>query len=143
MLFGLSPMSKLPSIGAGAERARAKPRARAINTRARLYIVLMVLALGSTALVVRSVDLQVVRKDFYQEQGDARFLRDMPVPVSRGTIFDRNGEPLAVSTPVDSIWADPAKLLENDDKLDALAAALGIDADTLRTRLNQRADKEF
>jgi Cell division protein FtsI/penicillin-binding protein 2 len=109
MLFGLLPSSRLPSIGTGAERARVKPRAQAINTRARLYIVLMLLALGSTALIVRAIDLQIVRKDFYQEQGDARFLRDMAVPVSRGSILDRNGEPLAVSTPVDSIWADPQK----------------------------------
>jgi catechol 2,3-dioxygenase-like lactoylglutathione lyase family enzyme len=107
MLFGLLPSSRLPSSGIGAERARVKPRAQLINTRARLYIVLMLLALGSTALIVRAIDLQIVRKDFYQEQGDARFLRDMAVPVSRGTILDRNGEPLAVSTPVDSIWADP------------------------------------
>jgi cell division protein FtsI (penicillin-binding protein 3) len=118
-------------------------RPQPVNTKARLYVVLMVLALGSTALIVRAVDLQVVRKDFYQEQGDARFLRDMPVPVSRGTIFDRNGEPLAVSTPVDSIWADPQKLLENEDRLPALANALGVDTDLLKQRLAQRADKEF
>src|SRR5512140_2820313 len=86
-----------------AEGARVEPRPSPINMKMRLYVVLMVLALGGTALIVRAVDLQVVRKDFYQEQGDARFLRDMAVPVSRGTILDRNGEPLAVSTPVDSI----------------------------------------
>src|SRR6478735_791023 len=143
MLFGLLPSSRLPSSGIGAERARVKPRVQVINTRARLYIVLMLLALGSTALIVRAVDLQIVRKDFYQEQGDARFLRDMAVPVSRGTILDRNGEPLAVSTPVDSIWADPQKVLEHQDRLDELATALGIDADVLKQRLNQRADKEF
>jgi cell division protein FtsI (penicillin-binding protein 3) len=143
MLFGLLPVSRPVNSLAGAERARVKPRTQAINTRGRLYVVLMMLALGSTALIVRAVDLQVVRKNFYQEQGDARFLRDMPVPVSRGTIFDRNGEPLAVSTPVDSIWADPQKLLENDDRLDELATALGIDGDVLRQRLNQRVDKEF
>src|SRR3569832_1384356 len=143
MLFGLLPSTRLPAPRIGAERARVKPRVPPINTRGRLYVVLMMLALGSTALIVRSVDLQVVRKDFYQEQGDARFLRDMPVPVSRGTIFDRNGEPLAVSTPVDSIWAEPQKLLENDAKLGTLADARGIDADVLRQRLNQRADKEF
>jgi len=143
MLFGLLPSTRLPAAGASAERTRVKPRVAPVNTRARLYLVLMVLALGATALIVRSVDLQVVRKGFYQEQGDARFLRDMPVPVSRGTIFDRNGEALAVSTPVDSIWADPQRLLENDDRLDELANALGIDPDVLRQRLNQRADKEF
>ena len=68
---------------------------------------------------MRAVDLQVVRKDFYQEQGDARFLREMPIAVSRGTIFDRNGEPLAVSTPVESIWANPQQLLDAADTLPA------------------------
>lgn len=122
---------------------KPRPRPQPVNTRARLYVVLMVLALGSTALIVRAVDLQVVRKDFYQEQGDERFLREMPIPVSRGTIFDRNGEPLAVSTPVESIWANPAVLLDNANRLPVLAKALGTDADSLRQKLEQRKDKEF
>jgi cell division protein FtsI (penicillin-binding protein 3) len=120
---------------------RAKPRPT--NTRVRLYVVMMMLALGSTALIVRAVDLQVVRKDFYQEQGDARFLREMPIPVSRGTIFDRNGEPLAVSTPVESIWANPQQLLDQPDRLPALAAALGVDASALQQKLEQHQEKEF
>jgi cell division protein FtsI (penicillin-binding protein 3) len=106
---------------------KLRPRPHPVNTRARLYVVLMVLALGSTALIVRAVDLQVVRKDFYQEQGDERFLREIPIPVSRGTIFDRNGEPLAVSTPVESIWANPSELLEHADRFADLAKALGKD----------------
>lgn len=113
------------------------------NLRARLYTVLMVLVLASTALVVRAVDLQVVRKEFYQDQGDARYLRDIPIPVSRGTIFDRNGEPLAVSTPVESIWANPHELLANPDRLPQLAKALGVTTDALTERLIQRKDKEF
>ena len=120
-----------------------KPRPHPVNTRARLYVVLMVLALGSTALIVRAVDLQVVRKDFYQEQGDARFLREMPIPVSRGTIFDRNGEPLAVSTPVESIWANPGEVLAQTDRLAELARALGIDTPSLQQKLEQHKDKEF
>ncbi|HET7843317.1 MAG TPA: penicillin-binding transpeptidase domain-containing protein, partial [Xanthomonadales bacterium] len=103
----------------------------------------MLLALASTALVVRAVDLQVVRKDFYQDQGDQRFLRDKLVPVSRGMITDRNGEPLAVSTPVVSIWAAPAELLAQKDRLGELARALAVDADVLEQRLAQRADREF
>ena len=127
----------------GAVPARAKPRVHRANTRARLYVVLMILALASTALIMRAVDLQVVRKDFYQEQGDARFLREMPIPVSRGTIFDRNGEPLAVSTPVESIWANPQQLLDQPDRLPELAAALGVEAASLQQKLEQHRDKEF
>jgi len=118
-------------------------RVKPANIRARLYVVAMVLALTSSALVVRAVDLQVVRKDFYQEQGDQRFLRDIPIPVSRGTIFDRNGEPLAVSTPVESIWANPVDVLANADRLPELAKALGLDEDDLKQKLVQRSDKEF
>ena len=119
--------------------ARTKPA----NTRTRLYAVLGVLGLASSALVVRAVDLQVVRKDFYQEQGDARYLRDIDIPVSRGTIFDRNGEPLAVSTPVESIWANPMELLEHADRIGELAKATGLDEDSLKERLVERSDKEF
>ncbi len=113
------------------------------NIRARLSAVLMVLALACTALVVRAVDLQVVRKDFYQDQGDQRFVRDKVIPVSRGMITDRHGEPLAVSTPVVSIWATPREVLAADARLPELAQALGLDAEDLRQRLAQRADKEF
>lgn len=121
------------------------PHGRASHVRMRLYGVAVMLALASSALVVRAVDLQVVRKDFYQEQGDARFLRDLEIPVSRGTIFDRNGEPLAVSTPVDSIWVNPRELLEHDDRIGELANATGLDEDALRERVRERAqaNKEF
>jgi cell division protein FtsI (penicillin-binding protein 3) len=111
--------------------------------RPRLYAVLMVLALASTALVVRAFDLQVVRKSFYQEQGEARFLRDLSIPVSRGTITDRTGEPLAISTPVESIWAQPALVLAARDRIPELARALGADADELETKLTERAEREF
>jgi cell division protein FtsI (penicillin-binding protein 3) len=126
-----------------ADAPRVKPRLYAINLKARLYVVLMILALASTALVVRAIDLQWVRKDFYQDQGDQRYLREIPVEVSRGTIFDRNGEPLAVSTPVESIWADPTQLLDHTDRIAELARALNVDAEGLSQKLNQKADKQF
>ena len=119
--------------------SRAKPG----NLRFRLYMVLMVLVLATTALVVRAVDLQVVRKDFYQGEGDSRYLRDIPIAVSRGTIFDRNGEPLAVSTPVESIWGNPQELLANPEQLPILAKALEVTTADLTERLVQRKDKEF
>ncbi len=119
------------------------PRGRPVAARSRLYVVLGMLGLASSALVVRAVDLQVVRKDFYQEQGDARYLRDLSIPVSRGTIFDRNGEPLAVSTPVDSIWANPTEVLEHADRIPELARVAGLDEEALRQKLIDRSDKEF
>ena len=90
----------------------------------RMIVVVSLLGLASIGLMARAFDLQVIGKQFYQRQGDARFLREMPIPVSRGTIFDRNGEPLAVSTPVMSIWANPSELLDNEDRIPQLAQAL-------------------
>jgi cell division protein FtsI (penicillin-binding protein 3) len=123
--------------------ARVKLRTPPVNTRGRLYVVLMVLVLAATALIVRAVDLQVVRKNFYQQQGDARFLREVPIPVSRGTVFDRNGEPLAVSTPVESVWCDPGAVLEQPERIPELAKALGVDAAALKQKLEQHQDREF
>src|SRR5690606_9335457 len=79
----------------------------------------------------------------YRQQGDARFVREVPIPTPRGMITDRKGEPLAVSSPVESIWANPQELLQHPDRLPQLAAALQVDADQLTRRLAQRSDKEF
>ena len=133
----MSWRNALPSAHQGRRRS-AGPSARR-----RMVLVVGLLGLASVGLVARAFDLQVVRKQFYQRQGDARFLREMPIPVSRGTIFDRNGEPLAVSTPVMSIWANPPEVLANTDRIPALAQALGVDADELKDRLAQRSDREF
>ncbi|MCB1552928.1 MAG: penicillin-binding protein 2 [Xanthomonadales bacterium] len=102
-----------------------------------------VLGLGCCSLVVRAIDLQYLDKAFYQQQGDARFLRDLPMAVSRGMITDRHGEPLAVSSPVESIWVNPQELLPEPDRLGDLAAALAIDEPVLRDRIEQRAEREF
>src|SRR5690606_17507012 len=120
-----------------------KPRVRSANFRARLYVVAGVLSLAATSLVVRAVDLQLLDNAFYQAQGNERFLREIPIPTLRGTIFDRNGEPLAVSSPVESVWADPQELLKHQHRLPELAEALSLPLDTLTQRLVQRADREF
>ncbi|WP_430387783.1 peptidoglycan D,D-transpeptidase FtsI family protein [Dyella sp. 20L07] len=128
------------------QRTNSHPSRRrnaAPSTRRRMVLVVAVLGLASLGLVARAFDLQVVRKTFYQNQGDARFLRELPIAVSRGTIFDRNGEPLAVSTPVVSIWANPSEVLDNEEKLPQLATAIGMDADALKQYLSQRSEREF
>lgn len=128
---------------AGRISAAGARRTPQTNLRARLATVVLVLGLASSALVVRAVDLQFVRTGFYQAQGDQRFLRDRAIPVSRGMITDRNGEPLAISTPVESIWAQPQELLAHRARLPELARALGVNADELEQRLAQRVDREF
>ncbi|MEZ5465809.1 MAG: penicillin-binding protein 2 [Lysobacteraceae bacterium] len=120
-----------------------KTRMRSANFRLRLYVVFGLLALAGGALVVRAAGLQLLDTEFYQRQGDARFLRELPIPVSRGTITDRNGEPLAVSSPVESIWADPGELLQHPDRFPQLAAALSTPLEPLVERIAQRKDKEF
>ncbi len=121
---------------------RNRNRAR-FSLRGRLLLVTAVLALCSLSLVGRAAYVQLVNNDFYQREGDARFLRDIPIPTSRGMITDRNGEPVAVSSPVESIWANPQELLKTPERLPELAQALGIPHDHLLNRLSQRADKEF
>lgn len=126
------------------ERRGPASRGRAqFNLRGRLMLVTGALGVCALGLVARAVDVQLLRSDFYQKQGDERFLREVAIPTSRGMITDRNGEPLAVSTPVESITANPKELLEAPELLPKLGVALGIDVDTLTRKLNERADKEF
>jgi cell division protein FtsI (penicillin-binding protein 3) len=119
------------------------PRRQRPDTRKRLVLVVGVLAAASLGLIARAVDLQVVHQAFLQKQGDARFLRDVPIPVSRGTIYDRNGVPLAVSTPMLSLWANPDELLQHTDRIPELARALGVNAVDLARKLETRNGREF
>lgn len=128
----------------GGDRRGVAGRGRAqFDLRGRLMLVSGALALCAVALIGRAVDVQLVRNEFYQKQGEERFLREIAIPTSRGMITDRNGEPLAVSTPVESVWANPQEVLKTPQNLPRLAAALGTDTDTLSRKLAQRADKEF
>ncbi len=116
----------------------------------RATVLFAVLLAGLAALVGRAVYLQGIHNDFLQEQGNQRFNRVMEVSAHRGMITDRNGAPLAVSTPVESVWAsaseikidDPqaAKLGERD--LKKLAQALGMPEAEIRRRLSD-ATRDF
>ena len=121
---------------------RNRNRAR-FNLRGRVMLVVGALALCSFSLVGRAAYVQLINADFYQRQGNERFIRDIEIPTSRGMITDRNGEPVAVSSPVESIWCDPKELLKNPDRLPELAQALGEPLESLTRRVSQRAEKEF
>ena len=109
----------------------------------RRRLVLVLFAAGFAALVWRAMDLQVFNQDFFQVQGDARHLRVVALAAHRGMILDRNGEPLAVSTPVDSVWANPQELATAREYWPALAKLLGLDLDQMRRQLEARAGREF
>ena len=109
----------------------------------RVTLVSAFFALVAVSLVARAVHLQVLNKDFLNQQADTRHLRTERISAHRGTITDRNGEPLAISTPVDSVWANPKKLAPAVDKVPQLARILGIESQQLMRRVTRSMDKEF
>ena len=109
----------------------------------RAALVLAFFVLAATSLLARAVHLQVLNKDFLNQQADSRHLRTEKISAHRGTITDRNGEPLAISTPVDSIWANPKELAAAIDKVPKLAQILDLDAQILMRRITRSMDKEF
>jgi cell division protein FtsI (penicillin-binding protein 3) len=109
----------------------------------RLTLVMAFFALVASSLVARAVHLQVLDKDFLNQQADTRHLRTESITAHRGTIFDRHGEPLAISTPVDSIWMNPKEFASAIDKIPQLAKALELKSETLMRRITRSMDKEF
>ena len=109
----------------------------------RATLVLVFFALIATALGARAVHLQVLNKEFLNQQADTRHLRTERISAHRGTISDRNGEPLAISTPVDSVWANPRELAPAVDSVPKLAGILGLDSQLLIRRITRSMDKEF
>ncbi|HUJ86862.1 MAG TPA: penicillin-binding protein 2 [Burkholderiales bacterium] len=101
--------------------------------RARFVLAAFVLAF--IVLAGRSVYLQAMKTGFLQEQGEARYSRVMEIPATRGRILDRNGEALAVSTPVKSIWIIPEDVKASRAQKKRLAALLGLDARELDQKL--------
>jgi cell division protein FtsI (penicillin-binding protein 3) len=112
----------------------------------RLYALVVVLVTLMALLIGRVLSLQVLDvdrgHDFLQSQGEMRAVRTTEIPAYRGMISDRRGEPLAVSTPVVSIWANP-RILQQSQRLSELAAALGISHQELSTKLEHYRGKQF
>lgn len=118
---------------------------RRIGTGARIrgWLVQSVLYAGLALLAARAAYLQVVSADYLQVQGQARYTRIIEDHSHRGMVLDRNGAPLAVSTPVDSVWAHPATALAAPGGLPALARVLELDPGGLRRRLERQREREF
>lgn len=124
-----------------ARRLTKRDRQRSFSNRS--YIALGLMAVGGLVLMGRAVQLQLVDQDFLVNQAEARQLRNIELSSHRGTITDRNGEALAVSTPVDSLWVDPGDLLNASDRIPELASLLNRNASELKVRISRNADKNF
>jgi cell division protein FtsI (penicillin-binding protein 3) len=91
----------------------------------------------------RLVDLHVVDNDFLRKQGDVRTIRVESIDAHRGVVTDRYDEPLAVSTPVQTIWANPSEANPSEARLTNLARLLDINEASLRRRLEEYSGREF
>lgn len=113
--------------------------------RNRLRVVLALLLLSACGLVARAVDLQVLDQGFLEDQGEARSTRVAKLSAHRGSLLDRNGEPLAVSTPVDTVWVNPQEITaaHASDQIPRLAEALNRDPQWLARRITGNLDREF
>lgn len=112
----------------------------------RWYFLLIVMLVAMTGLIGRAVYLQVLDRQFLKRQGDLRHVGILPVPAHRGRIFDRNGELLAISTPVKSIWVNPKEFREARipaDKLKALADLLGLSSGALEKHIGSDEHRSF
>ena len=109
----------------------------------RKWFVLVLFAIAAMAVASRVFYLQILNKDFLKNEGDARAVRSVTIPAYRGMITDRNGEPLAVSTPVASVWAVPGKVLASGADLGELAGLLDTSDEQLRKLLSTRLDRNF
>ena len=109
----------------------------------RKWFLLALFGIAATAVACRVFYLQILNKEFLINQGDARSIRSVTIPTYRGTITDRNGEPVAVSTPVASIWAVPEKVLASGADLSELAGLLDTSAEEVTQLLVERRDRNF
>jgi len=107
--------------------------------RSRLMALLILACFG--VLLGRSFYLQILNTDFLQEKGDSRYRRDLEISASRGRVADRNGDVLAISTPMKSVWAIPADAKLTPPQTQQLAKLLETDAKELSRKL--ASDKSF
>ena len=109
----------------------------------RLVLVATLVVVLSSAMMARLWYLQLVEKDFLQDQGDARTIRMERINAHRGIIQDRYGKPLAVSTPALSLWANPGEVLNTKVPLGPLIDYLGVSEKSFIDRLSKAQKKNF
>ena len=116
--------------------------------RWRFYLVLLVIFFAFSALAGRIAYIQIIEPDNLIKQGDLRSIRAKTLHSARGIISDRNGEPLAVSVPVEAVWADPVRIfkeggLKEINRWYALADVLGLKRQELIEKIERSENKRF
>ena len=114
--------------------------------RNRFLIVLLFIFVATTALVFRSFQLQYFERDFLNQQADARHIRTEKMDSNRGSIFDRRGTPLAVSTPIDSLVINPKQFLTSTGsrgKIILIANILDMESVEILKNIEDKSDKSF
>lgn len=111
-------------------------------TRRRFLFALMIG--GMVMLGARAIDLQVLDKEFLQNQGAIRHVDEIDVSAYRGRILDRNGEPMAISTPVQSIWMNPQQVVDvSSEQLNKLKQLLGLSKAKIDKATNKASGRQF
>ena len=108
----------------------------------RSKFIVAAIALGFAGLAARAAHIQIFGNEFFQRQGEVRFVRTLELPASRGRILDRNGLILASSIPAQSIWAIPEDVVISPQQLAELARLLDMPASVLDARLSNE-DRTF
>ncbi|WP_162062481.1 penicillin-binding transpeptidase domain-containing protein [Vibrio taketomensis] len=146
---------KLSKKSKSAPKPTSKPAKEAVAVeppqliRWRFYLVLLFVFAIFAALVARIGYLQIIEPDNLIKQGDMRSIRAQTLYSARGIISDRNGEPLAVSVPVEAVWADPATIFKQDeglgdiDRWHALADVLGLDRQEMIAKIKKNKSRRF
>jgi cell division protein FtsI (penicillin-binding protein 3) len=122
-----APARGRPSPRGQGPRPAPRPRGRAGRPHLRLVATLLVLLLAFGAIVARLVQVQALGGEEYAAFGASQRFQDITLPADRGSIFDRNGNDLAVSLPQQTIWANPSLIRHPLEVATALAAPLGLE----------------
>ncbi|MBA6364939.1 peptidoglycan glycosyltransferase FtsI, partial [Colwellia sp. BRX8-8] len=119
-----------------------------ISVAWRFYVVVGLIVFVYAGLLARSAYIQIIEPDMLKKQGDMRSLRTAAHTVQRGSIVDRNGRELAISVPVETVWADPKIIMDNNalamkEHWQALADVLGRNVNKLTSRIVKNPTKRF
>lgn len=142
-----APAKKAEAVSAKAVAANEKD-ADPILIKWRFNLVIAFVFLAFAALVSRVAYIQIIEPDNLIRQGDLRSVRVKAIPSARGIISDRNDEPLAVSVPVEAVWADPKTIFDKDglaqiDRWYALADVLGLERQSMIDKISANKKRRF